>query len=217
MLTERTDDELAIPPPHLAPPEYPRDLERDVATGSLHYQIRPIVPADAKRLVAFHTELSPESRYLRFFGYHPVLSPAEAVFFTCVDYRRRLALVAVAEDRIIGVGRYDREPGTDRAEVAFVVADDVHRHGIATLLLDQLVVAARPRGITTFEAHTMWENHDMLSVFFHSGFDTVRRLEAGVVTLEFPIHETVTSRSALAMRDAGRQVALHGDGALGPC
>lgn len=200
---------------HPLPCEYPADLERDVVAGELRYRIRAIVPEDAQRLVVFHSRLSAESRYLRFFGHHPMLSPEEVANFTCVDYSRRMALVAVSGDRIIGVGRYEREPGTDRAEVAFVVADDVHRHGIATLLLDQLVVVARRRGITTFVAHTMWENHDMLSVFFGSGFDVLRRVESGVVTLQFPIRQTTTSRWVLAMRDADRQVTPHVEGVSG--
>jgi len=185
------------------------ELERDVVSGALHYLIRAIVPGDAYMLAAFHAHLSPESRYLRFFSYHPVLSQAELHRFTHVDYDRRLALVAIADDRIIGVGRYERQPRTSDAEVAFVVADEFHHHGIATVLLDQLVLAARRRGITAFVAQTMWENHDMLAVFIHSGFDVVRSYEGGVVTLRFPIGQTPRSRSAIALRDATRRVTRH--------
>jgi RimJ/RimL family protein N-acetyltransferase len=196
---------------HDLPLEYPEDLERDVVAGGLQYMIRPILPEDAERLVEFHRQLSPESRYLRFFSYHPTLSPEEVEGFTCVDYSRRLALVALTDSRIIGVGRYERDPNTDEAEVAFVVADEFHGHGIATLLLDQLVVAARRRGITSFTANTMWENHDMLSVFLHSGFDVVRSFDGGVVSLRFPIRQTSTSCWTLAMRDATRRVTPHPD------
>jgi GNAT superfamily N-acetyltransferase len=196
---------------HSVPLEYPADLERDVVCGDLRYTIRPIVPDDADALIEFHDRLSPESRYLRFFGYHPALSREEVDRFTRVDYSRRLALVAVADGQIIGVGRYDRESGTDQAEVAFVVADEYHRLGIATLLLDQLVVAARCRGITAFVANTMWENHDMLGVFVHSGFDVLRHFEDGIVTLRFPIRQTASSRWALAMRDTTRHVSAHGE------
>lgn len=198
-----------LPPHWNRPPDYPQDLERDVVSDDLHYMIRPIVPEDAEGLVQFHRHLSPESRYLRFFSYHPALSAEEVECFTRLDYSRRLALVAVVGGDIIGVGRYEREPGSDEAEVAFVVADEFHRHGIATLLLDQLVVAARQRGITSFTAKTLWENHDMLSVFLQSGFDVVRTYDGGVVSLRFPIRQTSTSRLALAMRDAGRRVTPH--------
>jgi GNAT superfamily N-acetyltransferase len=206
--TTKSERASKSPQSHL-PLEYPSDLECDVASDGLRYMIRPIVPDDAEALKVFHTHLSPYSRYLRFFNYHPALSPDEIRHFTCVDYSRRLALVAVVDDRIIGVGRFDRQPATDEAEVAFAVADDFHHHGVATLLLDQLVGAARCRGITSFVAHTLWENHDMLSVFLHSGFDVIRDIDGGVVTLRFPIRYSPGSRWALVLRDATRQVTPH--------
>lgn len=59
-------------------------------------------------------------------------------FFTHVDYVDRMALVAVLGEELVAVARYEREPGTDRAEVAFVV-EDVHQgRGIATVLLEHL-------------------------------------------------------------------------------
>ena len=86
----------------------------------------------------FHDHLSDRSCFLRFFSLHPHLSPKEVERFTHVDYENRLALVALVDDSIIGVGRYDREPESDVAEVAFVVADDYQHHGIGSLLLDEL-------------------------------------------------------------------------------
>jgi GNAT superfamily N-acetyltransferase len=67
------------------------------------------------------------------------------------------------------VERYDRIPDTPEAAVAFVVAHEYQRHGIATLLLEQLADAAWPEGITTFTALTLAENRDMIGVFADSG------------------------------------------------
>ena len=153
------------------PLNYPRDLERDVVSDAgTRYHLRPIRPEDAPRLVDFHHHLSPRSIYLRFFSFHPELSTAEVERFTRVDYVHRLALVAEVDDRLIAVGRFDRKPGETEAEVAFVVADEYQHHGIGTLLLDELVKAARERGITTFRAETLCENRTMLDVFHHAGF-----------------------------------------------
>jgi hypothetical protein len=204
------------PSPHHLPLEYPSDLERDVVSGDLRYLIRPIIPDDAGRLKAFHAQLAPETRCLQFFTDHPALSPEEVDHFTNVDYSRRLALVAVLDNEIIGVGRFDRRLGTDEAEVAFAAADGFHPYGVATLLLDQLVVAARCRGITSFVAHTVWKNHDMLYVFLESGFDVTRHVDCGVVTLHVPIHGTMTSLWALGMRHAAEQVTPHANGAISP-
>lgn len=153
------------------PSRYPNELERDVVSaGSVQYHVRPIRPNDDARLVAFHSHLSPHSAYLRFFTFHPVLSAAEVERFTCVDYENRLALVAEIDDQLVAVGRFDRHPGTNEAEVAFVVADDFQHHGIGSLLLDELADAARYRGIAKFLADTLEENHTRLGVFLHSGF-----------------------------------------------
>ncbi len=189
------------------PPNYPSGLERDVVSaGSTRIHLRPIRPDDAERLVEFHNHLSPHSSYLRFFTFHPVLSAAEVERFTCVDYENRFALVAEIDDHLVAVGRFDRHLGTSDAEVAFVVADDLQHHGIGSLLLDELAGAARERGITTFLADTLEENHTMLGVFLHSGFPVTKSTEYGTVTLRFSIEETDASRAALALREQARQV-----------
>jgi GNAT superfamily N-acetyltransferase len=183
-----------------------RDLERDVVSDAgTRYHVRPIRPEDAPRLVEFHHHLSPHSIYLRFFSFHSALSTAEVERFTQVDTVNRLALVAEVDDRLIAVGRFDREPGEADAEVAFVVADEYQHHGIGTLLLDELVKAARRRGISTFRAETLSENHTMLDVFHHAGFPVTSNIEYGTVTLRFPIEENDTHRTALADREASRR------------
>ena len=185
---------------------YPSELERDVVSdGDLHYHVRPIRPDDAPRLVAFHHHLLPRSVFLRFFSFHPELSPKEVEHFTCVDYVNRLALVAESEDRLIAVGRYDSAPGDTEAEVAFVVSDEFQHHGIGALLLDELARAARVRGITSFRAETLCENRAMLDVFHHSGFPVTSSVEYGTVTLRFPIEPTDAYEAALADREASRQ------------
>jgi GNAT superfamily N-acetyltransferase len=199
------------PLPVELPDRYPRDLVREVvASEDLRYSVRPIRPDDADRLVAFHSHLSPGTCYFRFFSYHPVLSDSEVERFTHVDYDNRVALVAVSDDLIIGVGRYDRHPGTDEAEVAFVIADEFQGHGIGSLLLDQLVDVARAHGITTFLADTLCENRQMLNVFLHSGFPVSQETQFGTVYLRFPIAPTPSSRQAIAMRDATRLVTRPG-------
>jgi GNAT superfamily N-acetyltransferase len=190
-----------------APPNYPAALERDVVSeGGLHYRLRPIRPGDAEALVDFHSHLSPHACYLRFFTFHPTLSPNEVERFTCVDYLDRLALVAEMDGRLIAVARFDRHEGTTEAEVAFVVADDYQHHGIGSLLLDELVSAAGERGVTTFMADTLSENHGMLSVFFHSGFDVHTHTEYGTVYLRFDITPSEAYRQAIATREQSRQV-----------
>ena len=183
------------------PDGYPRELERTVvAEDGLRYHVRPIRCDDAPRLVAFHEHLSTRSVYLRFFTLHPTLSEAEVARFTTVDYIDRLALVATVDDRLIAVARYDRPPGETEAEVAFVVADEYQHHGIGSQLLDDLARAARTRGVLTFRADTLAENHAMLDVFRHAGFPVSAHTEYGTVTMRFPTAVTAAYEAARARR-----------------
>ena len=62
---------------------------------------------------------------------------------------------------VVGVASYEMNDG-ESAEVAFAVADRMHRHGIATLLLEHLVSIARQHQIRAFTAETLAENSAML-------------------------------------------------------
>jgi len=182
---------------------YPAELDADATTATgATVHLRPIRPEDAPRLVAFHGGLSPESIYRRFFSVHPRLSDAEVERFTNVDYVDRFALIAEDGDRLVGVGRYERMPGTEEAEVAFVVADDHQHHGIGTTLLEHLAAAAWCSGVRTFVASTMADNRQMLHVFADSGFRVTRVLEAGIIDVRFPIEPDDAYRAACAARRA---------------
>src|SRR5690554_4449438 len=98
---------------------YPSEYELDVVLrdgGVVH--VRPMRPEDAAEAKTFFQRLGPESRYFRFFSVKVDLTDEEVRDFADVDYHDRMALVAVSDGQIIGVGRYDREmPGGDVAEV----------------------------------------------------------------------------------------------------
>ena len=144
--------------------------------------IRRMAPDDDDRLVEFHGRLSPETVYLRFFSAHPRLLPAEVNRFTHLDQHDRVALVAVdRQGRIQAVGRYDRLPGTDEAEVAFVVADEMQGQGLGRELLARLAPIAREEGIQRFVAETLLGNQPMLKVFRASGLAPRTHLADGVM------------------------------------
>jgi hypothetical protein len=87
---------------------------------------------------------------------------------------------------VAGCGSYDEEPG-GKAEVAFAVAERLHHQGIATLLLEHLVSAARSHGITTFTAQTLPENTPMLHLFAGAGLPVRRHYQDGVVEVTIPL------------------------------
>jgi acetyl coenzyme A synthetase (ADP forming)-like protein len=167
--------------------------------GTVH--VRPIRPDDGDAHREFFRHLSPESVYFRFFGPKAQLSDAEVERFTTVDYHDRMAFVAFLGEDIIAVGRYDRLPSGQEAEVAFAVVDEHQGRGLATLLLEYLASYASDNGITRFSADTLLENRRMLDVFRAAGFRSESHSMAyGVVHLAFDIEPTGASLAAAERR-----------------
>lgn len=156
--------------------------------------IRAIRADDKRALAEGFRRQSAESAYFRFFGPRRALNEDELVFFTEVDFRTHVALVAeLADDATpIGVGRYivDAAAGPDCAEVAFAVDDVHHGLGVATLLLRHLVRIARAGGIATFTASVLDDNHPMLEVFAHAGLPQQRHRDGPVITLRLQLGES---------------------------
>jgi acyl-CoA synthetase (NDP forming)/GNAT superfamily N-acetyltransferase len=143
--------------------------------------------------------------YLRFFSALPTLSQQLLERFTHVDYVDRMALVALLGDQIVAVARYDRIPGSEEGEVAFLV-DDAHQgRGLATLLLEHLAAAAKEAGIRRFVAETLPHNRRMLGVFRAAGWRLDRTFAEGVVRVSFDIEPTQESVSV--MHDRERRAA----------
>ena len=65
-----------------------------------------------------------------------------------------VALLAWLGGRLVGVASYEATGRPGEAEIAFAVPDDMHRRGIATLLLEHLASLARQRGLRAFIAET---------------------------------------------------------------
>ena len=183
------------------PEGYPARWEADVVLsdgGTVH--VRPILPADGDRIRAFHARQSPESIYLRYFTAHPTLSDREVEQLTHVDYEDRMAFVALRDDVMVGVARYDRWPGRSDAEVAFFI-DEGHRgRGMATLLLEYLAAAAREVGITGFTATVLPVNRRMVAVFRQAGFEVSSSYEEGVIEVRLDLQPTPEATAAIEAR-----------------
>lgn len=181
---------------------YPEYWEADVVLrdgGTAH--LRPIHPADADAVQAFHTGQSQKSIYMRFFAFKARLSSKELKRFTEVDYKDRVALVITIGGEILGIGRYDRLADPEEAEVAFNIADAHQGRGIGSILLEHLAAAARENGIRKFSAEVLPENRKMLMVFSDAGYDVSRHFDDGVVSLEFNIDPTEKSRAVMEARE----------------
>ena len=186
-----------VPIPHGYPAEWDADV---VLSDGGTARVRPIRPDDAPRLRDFHARQSPESIYFRYFTPHPHLSDDEVGHLVNVDYVDRLAFIALRDDVMVGVARYDRWPLRSEAEVAFFV-DDAHRgRGIATVLLEYLAVAARRAGISAFTATVLPTNSRMVAVFRRAGFQARSTFDEGVIEVHLDLQPTPEAEAAIEAR-----------------
>ena len=194
-MTERTTDQTSLPAgPETGEetaPQPPPHWEADIVAadgGTVH--LRPIRPEDAEGINGLMERSSDQTRYYRFFGPMKRLSERDLHRFTHVDHVDRVAFVVLLGEQIVAVGRFDRYPGTDDAEVAFLVEDAHQRRGLGSVLLEHLAAAARERGIKNFVAEVLAQNSKMVRVFQDAGYESERSYEDGVVHLTFPIEQT---------------------------
>jgi acetyltransferase len=162
---------------HMAIAPYPRHLIRqETLADGTPLVIRPIRPEDAESEQEFVKSLSEEARKFRFMGVLNELSPEMLVQFTQIDYRREMALVAMAEidgrEKQCGVARYVINPDGRSAEFAVVVGDAVQHQGIGTRLMKGLFRAARDHGLSTIEGSVLKHNAPMLKLMEELGFTT---------------------------------------------
>lgn len=155
------------------PPGYPADLECELQLDDgRRAWVRPILPTDAPALADAIAHADPDTIRLRFLGGSPPHDDALVRHLVEVDYRWRLALIAVDRDgRGIGVARYEGSPGHDSAEVAVTIAPSWRRVGLGSRLLALLATAAVRGGIRRFTAVYLIENHDVAGLIRASGLE----------------------------------------------
>jgi acyl-CoA hydrolase/GNAT superfamily N-acetyltransferase len=154
---------------------YPQDLETSfITTKGETVLVRPIKPTDDDDWLDFFYSLSEDAIYHRFFQPLKRMPRKEVAHFVVVDYRDRMALVAVARqqehEQIIAIARYERDPATNLAECAFAVRDEWQGHGVGTFLLQYLIRIAMMNGIEGFTALVMADNRRMLRLFQRTGY-----------------------------------------------
>jgi RimJ/RimL family protein N-acetyltransferase len=183
----RSDYLVTVPAQHFEP----RELDLEDGT---RVHIRPIAPEDEPLLHEAVAAMSERSVYFRFFSPLKRLPEALAHRLAVVDQKDRFALVATAnkptgKERILGVARYDRVTGTDVAEVAVAVVDEVQHRGLGGALLAILARAAREHGIKTFTLIVLPENQQMLGLLRKMGWIHHAKLSGGVYDISFDLPE----------------------------
>jgi acetyltransferase len=150
---------------------------RHVLADGRSVVIRPVVPDDAAAELRFFAGLSPRTRLMRF---HRPLSGLDDIlirFYTRIDQKRHAGFVCEHAGEIVGDARYVANPGARSCELGIVVGDAWHHTGIAQLLLDALIGAAREHGFDTLEGLVLSDNADMLDFARTFGFEVQRAAE----------------------------------------
>src|SRR5262245_26863958 len=142
--------------------DYPTEFDDDVVlTNQKRVRIRALRRCEERPIRELYARLSPRSRYQRFFSPMPALPDAVVRLLACVDYRRKLALLAEHDsgngEEVIGLGSFGAtEDGS--VEVGLVVRDDWQRMRVGTELAERVLQAAEDRGFHRFMASMLSDN-----------------------------------------------------------
>jgi acetyltransferase len=155
------------------PAEYPSELDDCVILpNQSRIRIRALRRGEEDLIRELDAHLSVRTRYLRFFSPMPALPDAVMRLLVDVDYRRRLALVALHDDdnggEVVGLGSYGAIDDRS-AEVALVVRDEWQQQRVGTELACRVLRAAEARGFHRFITHVLSDNVAIRKLLKHVG------------------------------------------------
>lgn len=170
-------------------------VSTDILRDGRTLNIRSIRADDKQLLQESWNALSEQSKYFRFLSPKDELTEQDLVFFTEIDLANHVGLgasITIDDAEVpVGIGRYIMSESVTKtsAELAFVVGERYQRLGIATILLQHLVVIARAHAIKEFTALVLPENTAMQSVLRKSGLPVTQVLNS-VGVLEISLNLT---------------------------
>lgn len=134
--------------------------------------VRDLGPDDRDAVRRLHEGLSESDAYRRFLGPRP--SRLDTLASTiCQQDADHYALGAFDDGELVGVANYvltDASRGHSTAEFALAVEGHEQRHGVGTMLIRYLGLAAFERGVKHLTAEILAENTLMLSVISEQGW-----------------------------------------------
>lgn len=119
---------------------------------------RVLLPSDVPLVEAMSTALSARSLQRRFFAGTPSIPRALLRQLSTLDHDQHEAVIALAWGQVVGLAQYARLAGTDRAELAVMVADAWQHNGIGSSLVSHLADLATACGISAFDATVLHDN-----------------------------------------------------------
>jgi len=148
---------------------YPIHLEETLDINGELMTIRPAKPVDERRIQEHLYSLDKDDVVARFFHEKTSFVKDEVEGVSQIDYIKDLTIVAVVGEfgfgKVVGIGEYLLEPGTNVAEIAFSISKAYQKKGLGKILLKKLTDAARQNGISGFLAYTAPQNRGMIKLF----------------------------------------------------
>lgn len=155
--------------------------------NGLRLCVRPLRPDDREREVEFINSLSERTRFYRMMTPLKFLPPHLLDRLMDIDYDRRMAFVATVEqdgrEQFVGIARYGETDRPDTVELGVTVTDRWQRHGIARLLISELVRFARWRGVRRIEGIVLHDNLPMIELAKSLGFQVQHDYKQHVVVI----------------------------------
>jgi len=171
--------------------------------------VRSVTSEDWQAVYDLAATLGPESLYRRFFSIpsHPGETLANVL---CTPDSGQSppaqgALIALLGGKAVGLAEWYRTRSEGEAEIAFEVSDEWHGHGVATLLAEHLMLAARRAGIRRLTAITLGENRPMIGVFLALGVPVERDWEGGDCTFSIRLDHAALGAEAASAAVAHRE------------
>lgn len=167
-------------------------LQKMVIQGETFY-LRPLNPADERRLQEFFYSHTKETLRLRY-NYDPKqMSREKSCNLVSVDQNTDAALCIVRQEgsriTIHAVGRFYYNPHDNTCEAAFVTRETQQGKGMGSSLLTKLIDIARKRKIDKMLAFCRADNKPMIAIFEHHGFKRLFSGDPSEVELELPLQE----------------------------
>ena len=182
------DARFVLHPPSVADADLPKPAIRPypiqyvsswVLKDGTPVVIRPIRPEDETLMPDFHKAISERSVYFRYFHAAKLdqrVAHERLIRMCFLDYDREMALLGARTDpatgkhEILGIGRMSKLHGTNSAEVALIVRDQVQRQGLGMEIIRRLIQVARDERLSSLVAYMLQENVEMQGLLRKAGF-----------------------------------------------
>lgn len=142
--------------------------------------LRPLAEDDEPALREFLANLAGEDIRSRFFGATRSPEQAYAGKYADIDPERELVVVAMDDERLLGMGHLAWDADRVAAEFALIVRSRIKGRGLGRVLLEKLLRHARDFGLARVTGQVLLDNARMLSLARELGFHLRDSGEPGI-------------------------------------